>query len=101
VVRDEQILKLIGENIRSARLEANLTQEGLAEMAGIHWKTIGYIETGKRALGILSFARIVQCLGGGANRFFDGLPPMDAKKKEAALKALVRKRKPSLPVARL
>ncbi|RLL67019.1 helix-turn-helix transcriptional regulator [Streptomyces sp. Z26] len=39
----------IGRNIAAARLEANLTQEGLAERAGVSRDTIYRIETGVRA----------------------------------------------------
>jgi putative transcriptional regulator len=37
----------IGNNLRVARIIANLTQEELAELAGVTRQTIGLIEAGK------------------------------------------------------
>ena len=62
-------------------------------MADIHPKTLGYVETGRRSVGIASFARIVQCLGINPSRFFDDLPPVNSKKLKAIAKALARIRK--------
>lgn len=60
--RGARILRSIGANLRKARLAANLTQEGLAEMADIHWKTLGYIESGKRDFGVTILIRLAACI---------------------------------------
>lgn len=39
----------IGRNIAAARLHANLTQEGLAERAGLSSDTVWRVETGTRS----------------------------------------------------
>ena len=59
---DRQLLRLIGQNVRAARHQANLTQECLAELAGVHWQTISNIERGKFPFPVTTFARISQAL---------------------------------------
>ena len=70
---DAQILRQIGTNIRAARIAANMTQEGLAELADIHWKTMGYIESGKRDFGVTILTRLALCLGTSGERFWHGV----------------------------
>jgi transcriptional regulator with XRE-family HTH domain len=93
-VTDRQILRLIGDNVKAARFKANLTQEGLAELASVHWQTISNIENGKFPVLVTTFARISQALGVSASRLLDGLPEPNQARLERARKALARKRKP-------
>jgi transcriptional regulator with XRE-family HTH domain len=93
-VTDRQILRVVGSNIRRARLQANLTQECLAELVGVHWQSISYLENGRHALLLTKFARISQALDVSASRLFDGLPEPDKGGMEKIKKALRRKRKP-------
>ena len=88
-------MKVIGANIRKARLAANLTQECLAELVGVHWQSISYLESGKHPLLLPKFVRISQALDVSPNRLFDGLPEPDRQAMEKIKKALVRKRKPA------
>ncbi len=88
-----QILRCIGLNVRNSRLQADLTQECLAELVGVHWQTISYIESGRVPCSILTFARISQVLDVSPNRLLDGLPEPDAKKISAIKQAKARKRK--------
>ena len=90
-----QILRCIGQNVRAARSKAELTQECLAELVGVHWQTISYIETGKVPCSIVTFARISQVLQVSPNRLLDGLPEPDLVQMSVVKKALVRKRKRS------
>ena len=48
--------------MKKARLQANLTQECLAELIGAHWQTVNYIERGKNPCSVTKFARISQAL---------------------------------------
>lgn len=91
---DRQILRLIGENVKTARLKANMTQECLAELVGVHWQTISYLENGKYPFSVIAFARITQALEISPNRLLDGLPEPDMQRMEKVKKALARKRKP-------
>lgn len=91
---DKQILRLIGQNLREARLRANLTQECLAELVGVHWKTIGHIERGSYPIALTIFARLSQFLETSPNRLLDGLKPPDPERTARIKKALARKRAP-------
>jgi len=88
------MLRLIGGNVKSARLGANLTQECLAELVGVHWQTISNIERGKFPFPVTTFARISQALDMSANRLLEGLPEPDRARIESVKKAMARKRRP-------
>ncbi len=93
-VTDKQILRLIGQRIREARLRSNLTQECLAELVGVHWKTIGHIERGSYPIALTTFAHLSQFLETSPNRLLDGLRPPDPERTARIKKALARKRAP-------
>jgi len=88
------MLRRIGENVKAARLKANLTQECLAELAGIHWQTVSYIENAKYLCSVVTFFKISQALETSPNRLLDGLPELDVARMEKIKKSLARKRKP-------
>ncbi len=90
---DHQITKIVGANVRKARLQANMTQECLAELIGIEWKSISNLENGRNSLLLPKIARIIQVLDINPNALFDGLPEPDHKEIEKIKKALARKRK--------
>ncbi len=99
VVADGEILRLLGRNVHAARLKSGLTQECLAELVGVHWKTIGRIERGEFPFAVTTFARLAQFLQTSPNRLLDGLPAPDSKRMEKITKALARRRKPRSPVS--
>jgi len=88
------MLRRIGENVKAARLKANLTQECLAELAGVHWQTVSYIENGKYLCSVITLFKVSQALETSPNRLFDGLPEPDIARMDKIKKSLVRKRKP-------
>ena len=88
------MLRRIGENVKTARLKANLTQECLAELAGVHWQTVSYVENGKFPCSIVTFFKISQGLETSPNRLLDGLPEADKARLAKIKKAMPRKRKP-------
>ncbi len=90
---DRQILRVLGQNVKKARLGAGITQECLAELVGVHWQTISYLEKGKYPFAVTSFVRICQALEVSPLLFFDGLPEPDLAGMAKVKKALVRKRK--------
>lgn len=90
---DRDILRLMGQRIREARLKANLTQECLAELVGVHWKTVGCIEQGRYPFAVTTFARLVRQLEASPNQLLKGLAEPDRKQSEQVKKALARKRK--------
>ena len=91
---DRQILRVIAENVKKARLAANVTQECLAEMVGVHWQTISYLEKGRYPFSVTNFIRICHALDVSPNQLIAGLPEPDRKRLESIKKALARKRKP-------
>jgi DNA-binding XRE family transcriptional regulator len=93
-VTNPQILRTIGQRIREARLKNNLTQECLAELVGVHWKTIGHIERGSYPIALTTFARVSQFLETSPNRLLDGLRLPDPERAARIKKALARKRAP-------
>lgn len=91
---DRQILRVIGRNVRKARLQGNLTQECLAELVGVHWQTINYMENGKYPTSIATFARVSLALDVSPNRLLDGLPEPDSREMGRIKRALARRRWP-------
>ena len=89
---DRQVLRRVGQNIRTARLDAGLTQECLAELVGVHWQTVSGIERGRYPFAVTTFARIVQHLRVAANTLLDGLEPPDPKRAAMIRKAMARRR---------
>ena len=92
---DKALLRIIGRNGAAARLRANLTQECLAELVGVHAKTIGSIERGKYPFGVTTLVRLVQHLETSANRLIDGVPPPNPQQAARIRKALPRRRQSS------
>ena len=93
-MNDREILRVLGRNIRQARLNADLTQECLAELAGVHVQTIGAIEHGNFPFAVTTFARLSQFLESSPNRLLDGLKHPDKERTERIKKALARRRAP-------
>jgi DNA-binding XRE family transcriptional regulator len=87
------MLRLIGANVKAARTQANMTQECLAEIAGVHWQTVSYIENGKFPASIVTFTKLSQALEVSANRLLEGLPPLNPDRITRIKKALATKRK--------
>ena len=92
---NREILRRIGRNIRDARLKADMTQECLAELAGVHVQTIGAIERGGFSFAVTTLARLSQFLETSPNRLLDGLEPPDTRRTTRIKKALARKRGPA------
>lgn len=60
---DSQLLTRLGDAIRSARAERELSQEALADTAHIDRSHMGKIERGERNVTILNLAKIAKALG--------------------------------------
>lgn len=58
----DPLLVDFGDRLRECRYEADLTQEELAEAAGLHWTYIGQIERGERNLTYLNVLRLARGL---------------------------------------
>ncbi|WP_353362395.1 helix-turn-helix transcriptional regulator [Acidovorax sp. FG27] len=56
-------LATIGSVLRAARLEAGLSQEGLAHKAGIYRNTVGLAERGEMSISLQTYAQMCDALG--------------------------------------
>ena len=52
----------LGQTVRKQRLALRLSQEGLAERAGLHWTYIGGIERGERNVSLLNIVKLARAL---------------------------------------
>lgn len=60
-MRDE-ILRIFGERLRELRVERNLSQERLAELAEVDRNYIGQIERAERNVALVNIIRIAKAL---------------------------------------
>lgn len=56
------VRKIFGEKVRGIRKKKNLTQEELADRAGLHFTYIGQIERGKRNPSLINIYKLVKAL---------------------------------------
>ncbi|MFW3898895.1 helix-turn-helix domain-containing protein [Pseudomonas bharatica] len=61
--RESPLLLIFAANVRRLRLERNLSQEGLAELAGIHRTYVGMIERSEKNATIYNIERLARALG--------------------------------------
>ena len=57
------ILNIIGSNIKHYRIALGLSQEKLAELAGLHRTYIGAVERGERNISANNISKIAEVLG--------------------------------------
>jgi len=57
---DTEIIRLVGEKVRTIRLNGNVTREQLQEASGVHVKTIGDLESGRN----VTIATLISVLRG-------------------------------------
>ena len=56
------LLETLGGNIRRQRLKTGLSQEVLADRAGLHRTYVGGVERGERNISVLNLAKIATAL---------------------------------------
>jgi transcriptional regulator with XRE-family HTH domain len=88
---DEAILKLVGERLSGLRLARNLTQQELAEQAGLGLRTVQRLELGAAATQLSGFIRVCRVLGLVEN--LETFIPQPAVSPMAQLKLAGRKRR--------
>lgn len=69
-----QELVMLGERIRSRRMELCMSQEALAEKAGISANTVSRIEGGQMSMTIGIFIKLVHALETDADKLLGILP---------------------------
>jgi transcriptional regulator with XRE-family HTH domain len=71
-IENQIILKRVGARIRAIRSAALLSQEQLADVAGVHRTYIGMLERGEKNLTVLSAVKICQALNVSLSELFEG-----------------------------
>lgn len=56
--KDDDLVRSFGERLRELRAAQNLTQEALAEKAGVSAAEVGFIERAEREVGLVMLARL-------------------------------------------
>jgi transcriptional regulator with XRE-family HTH domain len=87
---DEALLRLVGERLAGLRLARNLTQQQLAEQAGLGLRTVQRLELGAAATQLSGFIRVCRVLGLVEN--LETFIPLPAVSPMAQLKLAGRKR---------
>lgn len=88
--------KELGKRIRTERIDKKMTQEELAERAGLHPTYIGQVERGEKSLTITSLEKIVEGLGISfliCLRIFSHRQSRPALRCDAMIKSTVTRRK--------
>jgi len=67
----EEILRRLGARIRKLREQANISQEALGQISGLHRTYIGAIERGERNPSVLSLQKIAKALNVSVGALFD------------------------------
>lgn len=57
-----QVLKNFGDKVRQERTKKNLSQEGLADLAGVHRTYIGMIERAEKNITLENIEKIAKAL---------------------------------------
>jgi transcriptional regulator with XRE-family HTH domain len=63
VKRDTTLRAIFADNVRNLRKERGLSQEALADAAGLHRTYIGSVERGERNLSLDNIGKIAAALG--------------------------------------
>lgn len=65
------ILSRFGDQLRSKRVKKGLSQEKLAQLAGLHRTYIGAVERAERNVSLKNIERLARALGIDIKEFFD------------------------------
>jgi len=70
---EAKILKQLGNNLRTERQKVGISQEALADMAGIDRTYVGSVERGERNIACLNIVKLSKALGLTASQLMKGL----------------------------
>ena len=74
-----EIVKIVGERVRSYRNQAGLSQESLAEKSGLSYTFISAIERGKKNPSIESIEKLVIAFNISYEKLFENIVPGENK----------------------
>ncbi len=69
--------RVFGERVRARRQELGLSQEALADQAGVHWTFLGQVERGQRNLNLHNLLKLAAGLGVDPAELVQELRPPD------------------------
>ncbi len=72
IPQNSSLRQRFADNLRKARLEKGLSQEALADLAGLHRTYIGSVERGERNISIDNIERLAEALGCRATDLLKG-----------------------------
>jgi transcriptional regulator with XRE-family HTH domain len=72
-VVDETVLTAFGRRVRAAREARGLSQEALADRAGLHRTYVGSAERGLRNVSLTNILKLCRALGVRPGELLDGL----------------------------
>jgi len=61
-MKNQELLKRFGERVRTERQNKGLSQEKLAELAGLHRTYIGMIERGEKNITLVNIEKLAKAL---------------------------------------
>jgi transcriptional regulator with XRE-family HTH domain len=70
--------RVLGERVRAQRELLGLSQEALADQAGVHWTFLGQVERGQRNLSLHNLLKIAAGIGVDPSELVRGLEPPGA-----------------------
>lgn len=70
-------LATFGDRVRARRHELDLSQEALADLAGLHWTFVGQVERGRRNLSLHNLLKLAEALRIDPGKLVEGLAPPD------------------------
>ena len=69
-IKIDEIDKKLGLNIRVARIKKSISQEGLADMAGVARSTMGIVERGEQSPSVQTVAKVANALNIDIHKLF-------------------------------
>jgi transcriptional regulator with XRE-family HTH domain len=75
--------RTVGMRVREFRAKAGLSQEELAERAGVHWTFVSQVERGLRNINLHNLLKFADGLGVNPARLVDGLHPPTVEEQQA------------------
>ena len=67
------VLNRLGTKLRNLRLAQGISQEGLANLAGLHRTYIGGVERGERNISVVNLLALAQALGISLSTLLEGV----------------------------
>ncbi len=69
-IKIDEIDKKVGMNIRIARIKRGISQEGLADIAGLARSTMGIVERGEQSPSLQTISKVANALGIDIHKLF-------------------------------